>query len=85
MPAEQPGWFLDIKYQTCSNLPAVVVGLSSGTVLSSAVEATPPVAAFLSARGEPLGGVALGDPLITGWDWGVAEGVVFAPVSTEDS
>ena len=61
------------------------MGLSSGTVLSSAMETTPPVAAFLSARGEPLGGVALGDPLMAGWEWGVAEGVVFAPVSTEDA
>ena len=49
------------------------------------METTPPVAAFLSARGEPLGGVALGDPLMAGWEWGVAEGVVFAPVSTEHS
>ena len=63
-----------------SNLLAVVVGLSRGTVLSSAVETTPTVAAFLTGRGEPLGGVALGDPLIAGWDWGVAKGVVFAPV-----
>lgn len=38
-----------------SNLLVVVVGLSRGTVLSSAMETTPPAAAFLSARGSPWG------------------------------